>query len=81
MIKFIIIGLLTAFILGGCSTASKVAVSGALEESAETLKYAHDRKLEVSIFSFCGTPYSTLVRNSVDKKNIAEAAKALCGEL
>ena len=69
----ILVALLT---LSGCETAAVVrSVAG------EKVKNAADQALAVTVFSFCGQPYSSLVRNRGDYPNLAPSVKLLCGDL
>ena len=69
--------LLTVSACEGVRLASDVATA----EAATTLRFASEKRLDVSVFSFCSTPYSTLVRRGSEDRQLAMGAVVLCGRL
>lgn len=68
-----------ALSLGAC--VNTAALEGGLATGRQGLRLVAEKRLEISIFSLCGTPYSTLVRRSAENQALARAAKELCGAL
>ena len=60
---------------------SACAEGVALRAGVATVRKAAETRLDLTILSFCGTPYATLVCKGDERKALARAAQELCGTL
>ena len=68
-----------AFFVTAC--ADRAEIDARLAIGREKLAYAAATRLDLTVFSLCSTPYSTLIRKAAENQALAEARKSLCGEL